>query len=75
MTLPLRKDLVAVQAYGAPQISVPVRLNTNENPYSPPHTLIDAIATEVTKVAANLNRYPDRDAAELRIALADYLHE
>ena len=75
MTLPLRKDLAAVQAYGAPQISVPVRLNTNENPYSPPQTLIDAIATEVKQVAASLNRYPDRDAVELRIALAEYLQE
>lgn len=75
MTLPLRKELADVKAYGAPQISVPVRLNTNENPYSPPQTLIDAIAAEVKKSAAQLNRYPDRDAIELRSALADYVRE
>ena len=32
--LPLREDLAGHAAYGAPQIDVPVRLNTNENPVS-----------------------------------------
>ena len=33
--LPLRPDLAGRTAYGAPQLDVPVRLNTNENPYGP----------------------------------------
>ena len=34
--LPLRDDLRGKSPYGAPQLDVPVRLNTNENPYPPP---------------------------------------
>ena len=33
--LPVRDDLKDLHPYGAPQIDVPVRLNTNENPYPP----------------------------------------
>ena len=33
--LPLRADLADQSPYGAPQIDVPVRLNTNENPLNP----------------------------------------
>ena len=32
---PVRDDLNDLTPYGAPQIDVPVRLNTNENPYPP----------------------------------------
>ena len=31
--LPLRDELRSEVAYGAPQIDVPIRLNTNENPF------------------------------------------
>ncbi len=75
MSLPLRPELRDVHAYGAPQIDVPVRLNTNENPYSPPSELIAAIAAEVSAVASGLNRYPDRDATDLRSGLAAYLSD
>ena len=34
-TPPVRDDLKDLTPYGAPQIDVPVRLNTNENPYPP----------------------------------------
>ena len=71
--LPVRDDLKDLQPYGAPQIDVPVRLNTNENPYPPSPALQRAIAEAVTNAAATLNRYPDRDALELRKDLADYL--
>ena len=37
--LPLRVELRGAQPYGAPQYDVPVRLNTNENPYPPPATV------------------------------------
>jgi len=33
--LPLRDDLRGKSPYGAPQLAVPVRLNTNENPHPP----------------------------------------
>ncbi len=33
--LPIRDDLRGRTPYGAPQLDVPVRLNTNENPYPP----------------------------------------
>jgi histidinol-phosphate aminotransferase len=71
--LPVRDDLKDLHPYGAPQIDVPVRLNTNENPYPPSPAVQRAIAGAVTQAAATLNRYPDRDALELRKDLADYL--
>jgi len=71
--LPVRDDLKDLHPYGAPQFDVPVRLNTNENPYAPSQTLQQAIAGAVAAVAGTLNRYPDRDATDLRKDLADYL--
>jgi len=59
--------------YGAPQLDVAIRLNTNENPYPPPAGLIADIASAATAAATRLNRYPDRDVIELREALAGYL--
>jgi histidinol-phosphate aminotransferase len=71
--LPVRDDLKDLHPYGAPQLDVPVRLNTNENPYPPSEALQKAIADAVAAVAGTLNRYPDRDALDLRKDLADYL--
>jgi histidinol-phosphate aminotransferase len=71
--LTVRDDLDDLHPYGAPQIDVPVRLNTNENPYPPSPGLVRALADAVAQAAATLNRYPDRDAVELRKDLADYL--
>lgn len=71
--LPLRDELRGEEAYGAPQLDVDVRLNTNENPYPPSDDLIADLVAEVEKVASDLNRYPDRDAVALRTALADYV--
>jgi histidinol-phosphate aminotransferase len=71
--LPLREDLVGRQPYGAPQLSVRIALNTNENPYPPPAELVADITASVAQAAAGLNRYPDRDAKALREALAGYL--
>jgi histidinol-phosphate aminotransferase len=71
--LPIRDDLQDLHPYGAPQFDVPVRLNTNENPYPPSPRLRQAVADAVAEAAATLNRYPDRDATELRKDLADYL--
>jgi histidinol-phosphate aminotransferase len=72
--LPLRKDLTPLTPYGAPQIPAQASLNTNENPYSPSPALQKAIAEAVMKVSAQLNRYPDRDANELRTKLAGYIN-
>ena len=69
----VRDDLADLTPYGAPQIDVPVRLNTNENPYPPSPRLVRAVADAVAGAAGTLNRYPDRDATELRKDLADYL--
>jgi histidinol-phosphate aminotransferase len=71
--LPLRADLVGATPYGAPQLDVPHRLNTNENPYPPPTELVADIVAATAGVAANLHRYPDRDAVQLRETLAAYL--
>ncbi|MFF7329261.1 histidinol-phosphate transaminase [Streptomyces sp. NPDC008150] len=71
--LPVRDELRGKSPYGAPQLDVPVRLNTNENPYPLPDALVERIAERVREAARGLNRYPDRDAVELRTGLADYL--
>ncbi|WP_421917263.1 histidinol-phosphate transaminase [Nonomuraea polychroma] len=71
--LPIRDDLRGKTPYGAPQIDVPVRLNTNENPYPPSPELVADLAEAVRAQAGELNRYPDRDATALRADLADYL--
>ena len=71
--LPVRDELRGKTPYGAPQLDVPVRLNTNENPYPLPEALVERIAERVREAARNLNRYPDRDAVELRTELANYL--
>ncbi|WP_459799739.1 histidinol-phosphate transaminase [Herbidospora sp. RD11066] len=71
--LPIRDDLRGKHPYGAPQLNVAVQLNTNENPYQPSEALLDDLAAAVRQGAATLNRYPDRDAVELRKDLADYL--
>ncbi|TDE37642.1 histidinol-phosphate transaminase [Nonomuraea mesophila] len=71
--LPIRDDLRGKTPYGAPQIDVPVRLNTNENPYPPSPRLVDDLAEAVRAQAGELNRYPDRDATDLRADLAAYL--
>ncbi|APE34152.1 histidinol-phosphate transaminase [Nocardia mangyaensis] len=71
--LPLRENLRGKSPYGAPQLTVPVQLNTNENPHPPSRALIDDVAESVRAAAADLHRYPDRDAVALRSDLAEYL--
>ncbi|MBV9844574.1 MAG: histidinol-phosphate transaminase [Kutzneria sp.] len=71
--LPLRADLRGRVPYGAPQLEVAVRLNTNENPYPPPPELVADLTEAVARIATALHRYPDRDAVALRTDLAEYL--
>jgi histidinol-phosphate aminotransferase len=65
----VRDDLAGMTPYGAPQLDVPVRLNTNETPYEVPPTVLDDLAATVRGLG-DLHRYPDREAVELRTALA-----
>jgi histidinol-phosphate aminotransferase len=71
--LPLRDDLRGRAPYGAPQLDVPVRLNTNENSYDVPDEVATAIVEAVRVEAGRLNRYPDREFTALRGDLAGYL--
>ncbi len=71
--LPLRHDLRGATAYGAPQLDVPVRLNTNESSHPVPERVVRAVVEAVAGVARDLNRYPDRDFTALREDLAAYL--
>jgi histidinol-phosphate aminotransferase len=71
--LPLRADLRGQVPYGAPQLDVRARLNVNENPFAPSESLVADVAAAVAQAARGLNRYPDRDAVDLRAGLASYL--
>ncbi|MFI6329513.1 histidinol-phosphate transaminase [Micromonospora chersina] len=71
--LPIRDDLRGLTPYGAPQLDVPVRLNTNENSYPVPEPVVEAIGKALSAELRDLNRYPDRDAVALRADLAEYL--
>ncbi|WP_435741518.1 histidinol-phosphate transaminase [Nocardioides sp. SYSU DS0663] len=70
---PIREELRGLEPYGAPQLDVPVRLNTNENPYGPSEACVADIAASVAGAARELHRYPDREHVALRTALAEYL--
>jgi histidinol-phosphate aminotransferase len=71
--LPLRPELRGRTPYGAPQLPAKYRLNTNENPHPLPGALLADLTTALHDAAADLNRYPDRDAVALRADLASYL--
>jgi len=72
--LPLRENLKAQSPYGAPQLPLEVKLNTNENPFSLSPALVKKLSEAIAVSAKNFNRYPDRDAIELRTELAKYLN-
>lgn len=67
-----RKDLRDLAGYHSPQLDVSVRLNTNESPFPPPPEFVDAWIAELRN--ADLHRYPDRAATELRSAIAARFH-
>ncbi len=70
MNLPRpRSGLRDTTPYAAPQLDVPVRLNTNECPYPLPAGFGEDLAAAVRDLP--LNRYPDREAMALRTALAE----
>ena len=69
LRIPIRDDLSALEGYHSPQVSVRVRLNTNESPTPPPAAWKDAFAAELSRL--EWHRYPDRQATELREAIAE----
>lgn len=71
--VPIREDLREYEPYGAPQIPDVINLNVNENPYAPSPEVAADIAESVRLAAMTLNRYPDREASDLRAGLAQYL--
>ena len=73
--LPIRSNLTGMSAYGAPQLPVEVKLNTNENPFGLERELVDKILTGIKEKSAALNRYPDRDASQLRAGLAKFINK
>lgn len=71
--LPLRATLVGKEPYGAPQDTVAVRLNVNENTYPLSESVREDIVQSLANAVQHVNRYPDREFTALRSALADYL--
>ncbi|MEI6216335.1 MAG: histidinol-phosphate transaminase [Actinomycetes bacterium] len=72
--LPIRSELRELKPYGAPQIANVIHLNTNENPFELPKAVAEALRARIEVIASSLNRYPDRDAVELRTDLASYIN-
>jgi len=64
----VRPDLVSLDGYHSAQVDVEVRLNTNESPLPPPVGWQEALVAAVAEVP--FHRYPDREASDLRRALA-----
>ncbi len=64
----LRSDLASMEGYHSPQVSVEVRLNTNESPIALPDEYVGQLAEAIRTIA--FNRYPDRSAVELQRAIA-----
>jgi histidinol-phosphate aminotransferase len=67
--VPVRPDLSELEGYHSPQVDVDVRLNTNESPLAPPREWLSELRSELARI--DFNRYPDREATELRRALAE----
>jgi histidinol-phosphate aminotransferase len=65
----VRDDLAALEGYHSAQVTVDVRLNTNESPYPPPPAWREAFLEELAAVP--FNRYPDRSATALRTAIGE----
>jgi histidinol-phosphate aminotransferase len=65
----VRDDLAELEGYHSAQVTVDVRLNTNESPYPPPPAWRHAFLEELA--ATPFNRYPDREATALREAIGD----
>ena len=65
-----RDDLASVTRYSPGVLTAPVLLNTNESPFAPPEEVLAAIKKELS--STELNRYPDREGAELRRKVSEH---
>ncbi len=68
--LTARDSLAMMSGYHSPQLDVAVRLNTNESPVPPPAGWADALREAMSGI--DWHRYPDREAGELRAAVAEH---
>ena len=64
-----RRGLDILDGYHSPQLDVSVRLNTNESPFPLPETFTEELEFEIKNL--ELNRYPNRSASELCLAIAE----
>ncbi|PRY69728.1 histidinol phosphate aminotransferase [Glaciihabitans tibetensis] len=71
--LPIRDDLRGLTPYGAPQKSVRIALNVNENTHPIPEAVAQSIVEALAAAILQVNRYPDREFVILRDSLANYL--
>ncbi len=71
--LPIRDSLKGRAPYGAPQLHVPVALNVNENTHEISESILVDIISRLAIALKEINRYPDREFTQLRLALAKYL--
>ena len=72
--LPLRKKIAEMAGYVPgfqPQEEGWIKLNTNENPYSPSPKVAAAIAAEMVNDGENLRKYPDAASKQARAAAAE----
>lgn len=67
-----RDDVALMEGYHSPQVSVDVRLNTNESPEEAPADWEAELSAAIGSI--DWHRYPDRAATELRRAIAS-LHD
>ena len=64
-----RRGRDILDGYHSPQLDVSVRLNTNESPFPLPETFTEELEFEIKNL--ELNRYPNRSASELCLAIAE----
>ncbi|MBP67755.1 MAG: histidinol-phosphate transaminase [Acidimicrobiaceae bacterium] len=64
-----RSDVASLVRYHSPQVDIDVRLNTNEAAEPPPVAFMSDLQRALDRV--DLNRYPDREARELRVGLGE----
>lgn len=69
----VRDDLKTLEGYHSPQVTVSVRLNTNESPFPPPPAFVESWTEAVATWP--FNRYPDRGAHALRTGLGAFLSQ
>ena len=64
----IRKEILAQRAYAVEELSCPVKLDANENPYVLPVDIRDALLERLRNI--ELNRYPEAGSPTLRARMA-----